>query len=237
MLAIAGGKGGSGKTTTTLGLAAALDGGVLVVAADVDVPNLHRMAGVDPTPTLADAGSVGVEAAAQPHPEHPSVSVLPAPTAAGAAPTPASPPAPSPSPDPGVGDGSGVESALAGLDRPDATLVDCPAGAGPDAAAALRAADATLLVSSLCRPALRDTAKTAAMARTLGAAPVGVVLTRSRLTPDPVAELLGCPALASVPAVDPPVLGTPVVRAAYERLAAGIERETDLYDGVSNSHA
>jgi septum site-determining protein MinD len=46
MLAIAGGKGGVGKTTTALGLAAALPDRPLVVDADCDMPNLHALAGV-----------------------------------------------------------------------------------------------------------------------------------------------------------------------------------------------
>ncbi|MDZ5813368.1 P-loop NTPase, partial [Halorubrum sp. AD140] len=47
MIAVAGGKGGSGKTTTTLGLARALSRrGAPVVAADADwdLPNLARLA-------------------------------------------------------------------------------------------------------------------------------------------------------------------------------------------------
>ncbi|ESS06245.1 MAG: CobQ/CobB/MinD/ParA nucleotide binding domain protein, partial [uncultured archaeon A07HB70] len=40
MLAIAGGAGGAGKTTTALGLARALPGRVVVADADVDMPDL-----------------------------------------------------------------------------------------------------------------------------------------------------------------------------------------------------
>ncbi|WP_417448669.1 hypothetical protein [Haloplanus litoreus] len=63
----------------------------------------------------------------------------------------------------------------------------------------MRAADAVLLVSTLCAPALRDAAKTAAMARTLDTPVRGVVLTRTRSAPDAVTDLLDCPVAASIP--------------------------------------
>ena len=200
MLAIAGGKGGAGKTTTTLGLAAALDGPVLVVDADVDMPNLHAMAGVDREPTLAD----GVELA-QRVPDAPDVGVLPAPLGRGSG------------DDPRVGD---LLSDLSHAGRH--VLVDCPAGASPDAVAPMRAADSVLLVSSLCGPALRDTAKTAAMARAVGSPPVGAALTRTQVAPEAVEDLLGCGTLTSVPTATSDPLSHPRVREAYARLARAL---------------
>jgi septum site-determining protein MinD len=198
MLAIAGGKGGVGKTTTTLGLSTALDAPVVAADADPDMPDLHALAGVDREPTLADLDAAGVDAVAQPHPAEPTVSLLPAPP---------------------IDEANAVDRSLrrlAAADRP--SVVDCPGGAGPDAAAPLRVADTAVLVTTLCAPALRDAAKTAAIARTLGTPVRGVVLTRTRAAPDAVAELLGCPILVSVPPTDPPILGDDAVRTAYGRL-------------------
>src|SRR6056297_615748 len=58
MLAIAGGKGGCGKTTTAVGLArafASLGADPLVVDADLDMPDLHHRTGVDREPGIAAA--------------------------------------------------------------------------------------------------------------------------------------------------------------------------------------
>lgn len=214
MLAIAGGKGGTGKTTTALGLAGALDGPALVADADGDMPDLHTMAGVDRRPTLADLDDRPPGAVAQAAPGADGVSVLPAPPAVGAA---------------GGPTAGATAAALARLRAADPpTVVDCPGGAGPDAVAPLRAADHVLVVAAACRPALRDAAKTVATARALSVPVAGAALVRTTTAPDGVADLLGCPVLATVPEVEPPVLRRDVVRVAYERLAAALATAEEI---------
>ncbi|MDS0292660.1 CDP-4-keto-6-deoxy-D-glucose-3-dehydrase [Halogeometricum luteum] len=231
MLAIAGGKGGCGKTTTALGLAVALDGPTLVVDADADMPNLHAMAGVPRDPPAPDADSDpnrnpdpnwNPNSLGHRHPDHDGVRVCPAPAASGEARRTA-------------GGGRTDDGTTARLDRvreaaPDAgtVLVDCPAGAGPDAAAPVRAADGVLLVASACAPSLRDAAKTGATARALGTPVVGAVLTRSRLSPASVESLLGCPLLGVVPPVDPPVLDDARVGSAYRDVAVSLQHHKDI---------
>lgn len=207
MLAIAGGKGGCGKTTTAVGLArglAALGTRPLVVDADLDMPDLHHRTGVDRQPGIAAAlERDDPRAVAQPGGRFPEIDVLPcarADTATAAA----------------------LFERLADADN-DPVLLDCPAGASPDAAAPLRAADRTVLVSTPRERSLRDAAKTAAMARELDAPPAAVVLVRSDGRVDP-SELLGCRSVLHVPELSEPPLETQDSAARHLQCAKSVTK-------------
>ena len=218
MLAIAGGKGGCGKTTTAFGLAAAAGThGVrtLVVDADVDMPDCHLVG--------------GVKRAAE-HRSEPDERDRRAPPDSGP------PPRPQPSsrfrnvavrPAPIRSDHPVTASELRTPGWP-LTIVDTAAGAGPDAVSPLAVADRTLLVSTTDRAALRDTAKTAAMAEALGSERLGVVLVGTDAPPEGVRTLLDAPVLATVPSVDGRPLDSRRVRRQYVELAGSL----GLLDGV-----
>lgn len=219
MIAVAGGKGGSGKTTTTLGVARALSrrgASVVAVDADWDLPNLAGLAsetreGPESTETRTVIEALDGDSPIRPETARPTV--LAAPTDSRSA-------------DPRRVFGA-VDDAVA-PETP--TLLDCPAGASPDAAAPLSAADRCLLVTPLRRPALRDAAKTAAIARRLDCAPLGVVVVRAASVPAGVSDLLGCPVLGRVPDGGAVPLSDPDVRAAHDDLARRLV-ETEAANG------
>lgn len=186
----------------------------MAVDADWDLPNLAALAESTEGIRSADRSAASVASSGlDPHAGADGSRVPPDPVVL---------PAPA---EPGAHDPVAV---LSGLERTlgDATvLVDCPAGASPDAAAPLRVADGCVLVTPLRAPALRDTTKTAALARALDCPVHGVVVTRAASAPDGVADLLDCPVLGTVPAASPTPLGDAAVRSAYERVADRLGRE------------
>ena len=201
MLAVAGGKGGCGTTTTTLGLARALASAgadPLVVDADTDMPDVHHVAGIDRTygvDAVADGRALGASV------ERPSalagVSVLTA------------------------GRPAATGPALRAVHEwPGPVLVDSPAGIGPDAIRPLRAADATLVVTTDEPQSLEDSRRTVTAARQL-APPVGA-LVRSVHGTGPE-RLAGCPTLVAVPTVSDP-LADPTLARAWDRLADQLRR-------------
>jgi len=203
VLAIAGGKGGSGKTTTALGVAGALAQRrrrPLVVDCDLDAPNLHLRAGVDRDPGVdaldPDADTADLEAVTHEAAALPGVDVLPA----------------------GDADTDDLTAALDALPADRPVLLDCPAGASEAAARPLRAADATVVVTTLGRESVEDAVKTAAMARAVDAAPCAAAVSREPRAPDDLRVALGVPECVAVPAVAAP-LSADAAAAAYAAVA------------------
>jgi septum site-determining protein MinD len=202
MIAIAGGKGGCGKTTTALGIARALrerEIGTVAVDLDAGMPNLHRMASVDRTPSLSTLAS-GEEAAIQ-RDAH-GVGVVPAPRALANVDLPA---------------------ALEAI-RPErgVAVLDCPAGAGAAATAPFRAADAAILVTTGRPESVEDAAKTGRMARNLGVPVLGAVVTRAERVSRGTTAELATDRTVAVPTRRAP-LATEAVRERYGSVAGWIE--------------
>jgi septum site-determining protein MinD len=174
----------------------------MLVDADVDMPNLHVVAGARSEPGLASLASGNpVPEVAQSAVELPGVRVISRGTEAPA----------------------DLATAFARLESRDGTvLVDTAAGASPTVADVLRVADATVVVTPPPLQSREDAAKTAARARTLDAPPVGTVFTRSDGSIDGRA-LLECPVLAHVPEADQP-LADDRVRDAYGRARGHLAR-------------
>lgn len=183
MLALAGGKGGCGKTTTTLGLARTLaQRGLdpLVVDADCDMPNVHHVAHVERTDG-ADMLAEGarLERAITRSTSFPGVALLTA------------------------GTREHMDAALRATTRwHGPVLFDCPAGISPDATRPLRHADRTLLVSTDEPQCLADTRVTLTVARQLSADPAGILLREQ--AGSTAGNVAGCEVLAVVPSVESP---------------------------------
>lgn len=157
MFAIAGGKGGCGKTTTALGIARALaarGADPIVVDADVDMPDLHVLADVRAEPNAGDlAAGAHIACVCHTPPATPGVRVVPA------------------------GQSAETPPALERLrEWAGPVLVDCPAGASEDATIPLRVADATILVSTAAPQSLADAQKTGRIGNRLGAPPVAALI-------------------------------------------------------------
>ncbi|WP_251342183.1 chromosome partitioning protein ParA [Haloplanus halophilus] len=205
IVAVAGGKGGVGKTTTAYNLGAALD--AAVVDADLGMADLPRDGGPDLHDVLAGraAASEAVRGGA--------VSLLPCGRSlAGAR----------------AADVGDLAEVLRTVERETGgVVVDCPAGLRADVGVPLAVADACVLVASPRRFALADVVRTRELARELDAGAVGVVLNRTTGADDPpedaLRRVLGAP-VSTVPA-DPRVGRSvdeerPVVSAAPESAAA-----------------
>lgn len=201
MLAIAGGKGGCGKTTVTLGLAWALERrghDPLVVDGDPDMPDVHHR--------LALPGKGGVDRLADGEPLEAVLAYsrrLPrVPVVTG-------------------GRRGAVGPALRRLGSWSGTvLVDCPPGANPDSLRPLRHANRSVLVSTAGPRCIEATERTEELARRLDAPPVGVVvrtLAGDASNPIPADWTV----LGTLPPVDEPP-GESQVRAAFERISRSI---------------
>lgn len=223
MLAIAGGKGGCGKTTTTLGLAGALARrgyDPLVVDGDCDMPDVHHRLGMGRT--------AGVDALAD------GAALTEATVISEAL--------------PGVALVTGGRRDALGTALRQATgwhgpvLVDCSAGTSRDALRPLRHADRAVVVSTDQPQCIEDAALTRTVARRLSAAVAGVVVRNTARdsggtvssTVDTRAELTDVPAgwqvLGEVPHVEGP-LADPRARRAFQNLS------TSLYPAETNRQA
>ncbi len=201
MIAIAGGKGGCGKTTTAIGVAAALGTAgrrARVVDLDVDMPNVHRLTGVDRTPTIEALDNRSAAAVAHRSRTVPGVEVLTAPQ---------------------HGRAPDYDRLAAALEDGQPTILDTPCGAGPDAVAPLAMADAVAVVLTPTQAGIQDALKTAAMAEALGT-PIGAVaLVGPRQPPPTVTAAFPAHRVHSIPTVAGDPLTTEASTRAYRRLA------------------
>lgn len=203
MIAIAGAKGGCGKTTTTLGLAGAIartGRQSLAIDTDRQLPDLHVTAGVDREPTVTSLDrDTNWQSVAQETPGERGVHVLPGPKRS---------------------ENVEIDTVLEWLDAGSATvLLDCPSGAGPDVIEPIAVADAVVVVTTGSDQSLSAARTTIDIARRLEVPVAGVVVTHCEEVPPTVESRLDVPLLAVVPELESP-LSSEVARAAYDEAVA-----------------
>ncbi|WP_276250708.1 DUF7125 family protein [Haloarcula rara] len=206
MIAIAGAKGGCGKTTAALGITEAFARGgtpTLAVDADRQLPDLHVTAGLEPEPTIAavenhdsptDVAQTSVRAE--------DAMVLPAPRSSQSV---------------------DLQSTLETLKHAKPQLVvDCPSGAGPDVVEPLSVADEILVVTDGTNRSVSAAKTTIDIARRLDVPVVGVLLNRCEAVPDEVEASLDVPVLGMVPDRSRPLQSSDVQH-AYDDLVGRIK--------------
>lgn len=210
MIAIAGAKGGCGKTMTTLGLADAFARAgtpSLAIDADRQVPSLHVLGGVDSEPSLTafDPGTDINEITQQSPREHNS-GIIAAPSAA---------------------DTVDIETTLRQIDSLSMqVLVDCPPGAGQDVSDPLAAADSVVVVTTDTAGGIESAQTTIELARRLDVPVAGIILNRCTAPSVEVRSAFSTPILATVPERSSP-LTDPGVRAAYNAAGAKLRGKQD----------
>lgn len=196
MLAITGGKGGTGKTTTALGIGAALARrrrNPVIVEADVDMPNLHIRAG---TPegglqTLADGASV--DSVAVESSEFSGIDII------------------------GGTPGAPLNRALRSLSTDRPVILDGAAGVSERAVTPLRHADRAVFVTSDTPAAVTDTAKTLRIASRIGTPVAGFLVSRTSDVSDDITSQLPAQEILAIPPSKQPVTSQPA-RSAYSRI-------------------
>lgn len=215
VLAIAGGKGGSGTTTTASLLAWMTSRETLLVDADWRAPDATRRAGH--TPGWAD----GAEDGRRPPTPEPRPPDWPGgPTNGRCLPAPA-----------GTGRTHRIDRLCRAERWPDRqVIVDCPSSVYGTTARVLRLADRALVTTLPTEASVRAARKTVRQARAAGTPIVGCVVVgrdRGHAAPD---DALDPPTLARIPAVDCDPLASAAVRSASrtvaERLFGPADRAT-----------
>ena len=226
--AIAGGKGGVGRTTTAINLGTALEAhayDVVVVDADLGMSNVAAMTGIEPEETIHDvlAGNATVEEALVELDS--GLTLLPGEWAIEAY---------------GDADAANLKEVVETLrEMYDVVLVDTSAGINHEKTVSVGLADGTILVTTASDVSLADTRKTAQLAERVGGNVLGTILTcvTSSAQVSDARERLEHPLLGVVPeelsvSIEPLVVvdETSVAGEAYRALAEAVV--TIVFDGV-----